>query len=142
MTSISTCSCYGQGRLTAVKRILFVSPRIVGNFYARAPLVRILKQVHIGALVEPVMARVVCRRAIKVVDVSVASDVLDQPILFTVPKNRSQDSQSSDVLLSRPGGHLRGTLHAGEGEAIGGLGGVEVPRTLSGRSLSLIDTIK
>lgn len=58
--------------LTAVKGVLVICPWMVGNLQAGAPLVRILEEVDVGPLVEPVMRRVVCRWSIEIVDVSVA----------------------------------------------------------------------
>jgi hypothetical protein len=60
--------------LTAVKCVLVIGPRMVCDLQAGAPLVRILEKVNVRPLVEPVMRRVVGRRSVEVVDVSVASN--------------------------------------------------------------------
>jgi hypothetical protein len=65
-----------QTPLTAVKGILVICPRMIRNLDAGAPLVRILKQINVGALVKTVVRRQIGRRAVEIVDVAVSSEVV------------------------------------------------------------------
>lgn len=59
-------------QLTSVKGVLVVGARLVGNLDATSPVVCILKQVDVGALVKSVVARMSVWRRIEVVNVSEA----------------------------------------------------------------------
>lgn len=58
--------------LTAIKSILLFCPRAVGHLDARPPLICILEEIDIRALVKAVVWRIVGRRAVEVMHVSEA----------------------------------------------------------------------
>ncbi len=60
------------GALTPVECVLIVAARVVCDLYARPPLIGVLEEVDIRALIEPVVPRSFCLGAIEVVDVSKA----------------------------------------------------------------------
>ena len=63
-----------KAALTPVKGVLIICPWMVRNLDAGARLGCILKQIDVGSLVEAVMRRVIGRRPVEIVDVSVASE--------------------------------------------------------------------
>ena len=91
---------------------------MVRNLEARAPLVRILEQIDVGALVEAVVRGVGRGRPVEVVDVSVAAQsvsvsdwVVRRPGRAVVAATHSQRGY---LLLARPGSHVaRGSLRRG-----------------------------
>lgn len=64
--------------LTAIESILIFPSRLVRNLQPCAAQVGIFEEVYIGALVEPVMRRVICWRAVEVVDITKAMKRIDQ----------------------------------------------------------------
>lgn len=69
----------------AIESILIFPSRLVRNLQPCAAQVGIFEEVYIGALVEPVMRRVICWRAVEVVDIT---------------------KERANVLLPFTGGHL------------------------------------
>lgn len=65
--------------LTSFKGVLVVCTRIVRDLDTRPPLTRILEEVDVGGLVEPVVRRFLRRRCIVVVDVAVPAAPLSAP---------------------------------------------------------------
>lgn len=75
---------------------------MVRDLYTSTALVRILKQVDIGGLIKSVVRRVVCRRSIKVMDVSEASGRVGQVSSLRLGSRRLRTTHSV-ATFSSPG---------------------------------------
>lgn len=72
-SSQPTSATLGEARLTSKEGVLVLCTRVVCYLDAASPLVRVLVQIDIRALVKPVMAGLRIRRFVKVVDITEAA---------------------------------------------------------------------
>lgn len=90
-------------QLTPIKSVLIVLARVVRNLDATSPLIRILEEVHIGALIEPMMAGSHLRWTVEVVNISEAGTFVSTGFRSI---ELGANSQRCYILLSWPRGHL------------------------------------
>lgn len=91
----------------SIKCVLVVSAGVVRDLNATSPLIRIFKQVYVGALIESMVAWLDLRRTIEVVNISEAgvNISLSLPLIVLII-----DLQRSYILFSWPRGHLDKSL--------------------------------